>query len=137
MGLSRGLFTGGKITLSNEIINLIDELERQKQHIEKLQKDVGRWRRMAQDKAPRPEFVRESHDERNRHIIDVALKSIAGDLHYLDVLDYLKYDFLPKHYPYYYLSIYHSKRLDSWVVRIAKDDVTDMETLKKWPMPGI
>lgn len=106
--------------------DVFKELERQKNHIEQLQKDVGSWRRMAKGNAPKPDFIREQHDERGRHIIEMHLRDIPGDLDYHAVLDHIKYELLPKHYPYYYYSCYQSKKYKGWIAKIAKDDYVDM-----------
>lgn len=111
------------------ISELLEELERRQEHIKKLQMDIGRWKRLAQEKPYQPEFIREQHDERGRHIIEFFLKEIPGDLDYRDVLDYLKYELLPHHYPYYYHSCYQSKKYKGWIVKIAKDDNVDMSYL--------
>jgi hypothetical protein len=107
-------------------INLFNELERQKKHIESLQRDIGRWKRLAKGQASKPEFIREQHDERGRHIIEIHLRDIPGDLDYRAVLNHIKYELLPKHYPYYYYSCYQSKKYKGWIAKIAKDDNVDM-----------
>lgn len=105
---------------------LQEEIKRQKAHIKKLQGDVGKWKRMAREQKPKPEFIREQHDERGRHIIEMHLKGIPGDVDYIEALEHLKYEVLPYYYPYYYVACYQSKKHDGWVARIAKEDIVDM-----------
>ncbi|WP_099354069.1 hypothetical protein [Fredinandcohnia onubensis] len=89
---------------------LQEEIKRQKAHIKKLQGDVGKWKRMAREQKPKPEFIREQHDERGRHIIEMHLKGIPGDVDYIEALEHLKYEVLPYYYPYYYVACYQSKK---------------------------
>ncbi|MEK5445175.1 MULTISPECIES: hypothetical protein [Bacillaceae] len=105
---------------------LREEIERQKAHIKKLQADVGKWKRMAREQKPKPEFIREQHDERGRHIIEIHLNGIPGDVGYLEALEHLKYEVLPHYYPYYYVACYQSQKYDGWIARLAKVDIIDM-----------
>lgn len=110
----------------NKLDNHHEEIVRLQDHIRKLQGDIGRWKRLAKEQGYKPEFIREQHDERGRHIIEMHLTDIPGDLDYHAVLNHIKYELLPKHYPYYYYSCYQSKKYKGWIAKIAKDDNVDM-----------
>lgn len=105
---------------------LEEENQRQKEHIKKLQSDIGKWKRLSQEKGYRPEFIREQHNKEGWHIIELYLKDIPGDSALNEVLNHLKYEVLPKYFPYKYHSCYQSKKYKGWVAKLAKIDRVDM-----------
>lgn len=94
-----------------------------------LQESVGRWRRKAQDAAPRFVYVSERH-ERGQHFISVPVKGLPADVPLHDAQEYIRAHILPKFYPYLYHNIYTSQRHGGWVVTLRIDDnLIDMSTL--------
>lgn len=113
----------------NEKNNLIEENKRLTEHVKELQEKIGRWKRLAKDKKQSPLFVRESHDQYGRHIIELNIRELPGDVPLNELLNHLKYEVLPKHYPYRYYSSYTSKKLNGWVVKLFKNHEVDMSYL--------
>jgi hypothetical protein len=90
----------------------------------KLQEDVGRWRRMAQEKKAKPEYLKERHDQ-GRHFIDIKIKDIPADMNLKDALAHIRTEILPVYYPYHYHAAYRSKKY-GWVATLLRPDNTDM-----------
>ncbi|NRD77379.1 hypothetical protein HPT25_07685 [Bacillus sp. BRMEA1] len=109
-----------------------DQLEKEniqlKNHIRNLQEAIGRWKRMAQDKAPRHEYLRERHDH-DFHFIDVIVSDIPEDTPLHEAQKHMLETIIPKYHPYIYHACYRSKKY-GWVCTLSKyDDEVDMTYL--------
>lgn len=98
----------------------MNEIERLKAHIVELQEAVGRWRRMAQEKAPRPHYLKERHDH-NIHFVDIIVSDIPPDTPLHDAQLHIKKTILPVYYPYAYHACYRSKKY-GWVATLTVPD---------------
>jgi hypothetical protein len=102
----------------------IAELEGQVRH---LQESVGKWRRKAQEAAPRFTYVSERH-ERGMHYISIPVADAPSDLTLHEIQQHVRDNLLPQYYPYRYYNVYTSKRHDGWVTTLVKEDnVIEME----------
>lgn len=107
--------------LEKEIIYL-------RNHVHELQEAIGRWRRMAQDKAPHPEYLKERHDH-NVHFVDVIVSDIPADTPLHEAQRHMLATVIPEYYPYEYHACYRSKKY-GWVCTLTKyDDEVDMTYL--------
>ena len=95
----------------------------------RLQEQVGCWRRLAQEKKPRPECIREgySSDYDGYHYKVYAVRNIPRDLALEEVLMEIRQSFLPEVYPYQFRRIDSSKKYDGWLVEVQKPMKIDMD----------
>lgn len=101
------------------------EMIRLQDHIKYLQETVGRWKRMAQDKAPHPAYLKERHDH-DVHFIDVIVSDIPSDTPLHDAQRHMLATIIPVYYPYKYHACYRSRKY-GWVCTLSKyDDEVDM-----------
>jgi hypothetical protein len=111
----------------DEIIKLQQRMAHQEQQIKNLQESVGRWKRKAQETAPRFEYVSERH-ERGHHFISIPVEGLPSDVPLHEAQEYIRAHVLPKFYPYKYHNCYSSRRYGGWVVTLIKEDRTiDMD----------
>lgn len=104
------------------------EVVRLKLHIHNLQEAVGRWKRKAQDKAPRPEYLKERHDH-SVHFVDVIVSDIPADTPLHEAQRHMLATIIPQYYPYQYQACYRSKKY-GWVCTLSKyDNEVDMAYL--------
>lgn len=111
--------------------NIVWQLE--KQHLDKVQqlrKDVGSWRRLAQEKGPRSEYLRDGYDyNRELHYKVYVIKDVPQDLPMKAVLEELKLSFLPSVLPYRFDRCDRSKKYNGWLVQVVAHMYTPMEVL--------
>lgn len=100
---------------------LENEIARLQNHVRNLQHTVGRWKRMAQDKAPYPEYLKERHDH-NVHFIDVVVSDIPADTPLHEAQRHMLATIIPGYHPYQYHACYRSKKY-GWVCTLSKYDV--------------
>jgi hypothetical protein len=93
-----------------------------KSEIKRLRKRVGSWRRLAQEKGPRRECVREgwSIDYGGMHYKVYAVQDIPGDLPIVEVVRTLKEEFLPSVFPYKLRRIDYSHKYSGWLVQVER-----------------
>ncbi|NHN33557.1 hypothetical protein [Paenibacillus agricola] len=89
--------------------------------VRNLQESVGRWKREAQGKPPRFEYVQQRH-ERGQHYISVPVESLPSDTPLHEAQEYIRDHVLPKFYPYKYYNCYSSRRYSGWVVTMVRED---------------
>lgn len=108
-----------------------DEIKRLEKHITKLQEAVGRWRRMAQGKAPQPNFLKERHDH-DTHFIDIVISDIPEDTPLHEAQLHIRDNVIPYYQPYQYHACYRTKKY-GWVATLSKVDfeINMREQLKK------
>lgn len=93
--------------------------------VRSLQKAVGRWKRMAQGRAPRHEYLKERHDH-DVHFIDVIVRDIPADTPLHEAQKHMLEIIIPDYHPYKYHACYRSKKY-GWVCTLSKyDDEVDM-----------
>lgn len=88
---------------------------------DRLREIIGSWRRKAQDKHSRREFLREgfsSYD--NEHYKVYVVNDIPGDLPIREVLEELKQGFLQEVKPYRFVKCDYSNRHDAWLVEVSQ-----------------
>jgi hypothetical protein len=106
---------------------LEQEVIRLKSHIKNLQIAVGRWKRMAKDKDPKPEFLKERHDH-DIHFIDVIVSGIPADTELHEAQRHMLATIIPEYSKkqYRYHACYRSRKY-GWVCTLSKpDDEVDM-----------
>lgn len=107
-------------TLKTEKAALEREIDRLKKHVRDLQESVGRWKRQAQEQAPRPEYLKERHDH-NVHFVDVIISDIPADTPLHEAQRHMLATIIPVYYPYQYHACYRSKKY-GWVCTLSKYD---------------
>jgi hypothetical protein len=89
--------------------------------VRSLQESIGRWRRKAEDKAPRFVYVSERH-ERGNHYISIPVEGLPSDTPLHEAQEHIRNHVLPKFYPYKYYNCYSSRRYSGWVVTLVRED---------------
>jgi len=114
-------------------------IEYQKE-IQRLREIIGSWRRLAQNKAPRRECMKEGYSRDyygSFHYKVYSVSDIPGDLPIKEVLKEIQTNFLPQVYPYQFKRIDYSRKL-GWLVEVrnlieidmdCKDSITKQEEL--------
>jgi hypothetical protein len=98
--------------------------------IKRLREIIGYWRRLAQDKMPVRECVREGYDYNTELYYKVfAVKDIPGDLKVPDVLEELKANFLKEVYPFRFDRLDYDEKRKCWLVRVVDNLNKDMNVL--------
>lgn len=104
------------------------EIKRLQTKVEELQKKVGNWRRMAQEKAPYNEFFKERHD-RNVHFIYIGVYDIPKDYPLHDAQRHMFSTIVPAYPDYRYYGSYRTTK-QGWVCILSRfDDEVELELL--------
>lgn len=100
----------------------METIEFLKKENDRLREIIGEWRRLAQEKAPRRECVKEGYSKAygGYHYKVYAVKDIPGDLPIEEVLEELRQNFLPTVFPYYFSRVDYSQKYDGWLVEVQK-----------------
>lgn len=116
MGFSCDLYEIGEINLSDEI----EEIIFLRSEVQRLRERVGSWRRLAQEKGPRRECIREgwSTDYDGMHYKVFAVQDLPGDLPITEVITLLRSDFLPALKPYCLRRVDYSSKYKGWLVTV-------------------
>lgn len=97
--------------------------------VKNLQEAVGRWKREAQVREPRFEYVQQRH-ERGQHYISVPVEGLPSDTPLHEAQEHIRDHVLPKFYPYKYYNCYSSRRYGGWVVTMVREDkAVDMDAI--------
>lgn len=99
-----------------------------KEENNRLRETIGRWRRLAQEKSPRRECMREGYstDYGGYHYKVYLVQDVPSDLPIQEVLQVLRESFLPKVFPYQFRKIDYSRRFNGWLVEVQKPMNVDM-----------
>ena len=113
----------------DDISKLLQRIAYIEQQNKTLQESVGRWRRKAEDKAPRFVYVSERH-ERGNHYISIPVEGLPSDTPLHEAQEHIRDHLLPKFYPYKYYNCYSSRRYSGWVVTLVREDrAVDMDAI--------
>ena len=106
----------------------METIEFLKQENNRLREIIGKWRRLAEEKRPRRECIREgfSIDYGDYHYKVYAVRNIPQDLPMREVLKELRGSFLPGVYPYEFRKVDYSRRYDGWLVEVQKSMEVEM-----------
>lgn len=106
----------------------METIEFLKEENNRLREIIGSWRRLAQEKRPRCECIREGYttDYGGYHYMVYAVRNIPVDLPMEDVLLEICYSFLPEIYPYQFRRVDYSKKYNGWLVEVQKRMEFDM-----------
>ena len=101
------------------------EIKRLQKQVQELQGKVGKWRRMAQEKAPYNEFFKERHDN-NIHFIFISVRDIPKDYPLHDAQKHMLETIIPAYPEYIYYGCYKTTK-QGWVCTLSRyDDEVDM-----------
>ncbi|MFF0566014.1 hypothetical protein ACFYS2_20770 [Bacillus velezensis] len=109
-------------------MNKEPEIEHLESEVKRLREIIGSWRRKAEEKMPRKEFIKQGFKKSfygDEHYIVYSVPSIPGDLPIEEVLETLKQGFLKDIQPYRFSRCDYSKKY-GWLVEVYKRMNTDM-----------